>query len=501
VVVRDGQNRAYSTRYGARDPMLAPWPRLAAYLVWRGFIAVVRPAIFLILLAMGSALLLCAVQRAPGAAQPQLSLDAQISQAFARAAADRADRRGLWLDGVEAALQSRPRAAPDLPLAHSYLEAAIAIEGREALALALLGEGRRAATVEADLRGRPAREREARLDGAIDELLAAGREAGLEPPSLILAPLRLRDRLSRARSLFGPALDEAGRWFVDPQGRALTVASLPGARGDAPVLYGDVRDVVVQGCALAQASGRQVGQCRVGFLPKPGADPVLAGLSLAVIGADDRNRTGARMVKAAYAAGHLPAAVAERIALGQDPALAREALLASVMPVLVDAGEAWTQPVRFEDALAHAAQEAVQSGRIDEAERAELFQAMGAIRREAGALAAVRLPSALRTPEDSVRMALLAERAGPQLLALSDLSPGALADLLADPGRAEVFRWSRWPERARMEALTGAGLILAAFLVLISSLIAGFLKGRGGRPGWLERLDRAATRLMLGKNS
>jgi hypothetical protein len=501
VVVRDGQSRAYSTRYGARDPLLAPWPRLAAYLVWRGFIAVLRPAVFLMLLVAGTALLLSAVQRAPGAAGPQLSLDAQIELAFASAAPERSDRGGIWIDAVERALQSRPRAAPDLPLAESYLAAAIAIEGREALALGLLGEGRRTANVEADLRGRPAGEREARLTEAVEDLLVAGRDAGLDPPSLILAPPRLRDRLSRAQDLFGPALDEAGRWFVAPQGRALTVASLPAARPGAPTLYGDVRDVVVQGCALAQASGRQVGQCRVGFLPKPEADPILAGLSLAVLWADERNRPGARIVKAAYAAGHLPAAAAERIALGPDPALGREALLASAMPVLVDAGEAWTQPVRFQDALLRAAQEAVQSGRIEEAERAELFQAMGAVRREAGALAAVRLPSALRTPGDGVRLALLAERAGPQLLALSDLSPDALTDLLAEPGRAVELGWPRWPERARIELLTGSALILAALLLLFASLIAGFVKARGGRPGWFERLDGAATRLMLGKNS
>lgn len=501
MVVRDGQNRAYSTRYGARDPMLASWPRLLAYLIWRTVIAIVRPGVFLLLLIVGAALLLSAIQRAPGPAGPQLSLDEQISLAFASAVPDHSDRRGLWLDAVEGALQSRPRAMPDLPLAESYLQAAIAIEGHEALALALLGAGRRGAIIEADLRGRPAGERSARLAAAIEDLVDSGRDAGFEPPTLILAPPSLRDRLSRARNLYGLALDEAGRWFVDPQGRALTVASLPGARRDAPALYGDVRDVVVQGCALAQASGRQVGQCRVGFLPKPDADPILAGLSLAVLWADDRDRTGARIVKAAYAAGHLPAPVAERIALGPDPVLGREALLASVMPVLVDAGEAWTQPVRFEDALLRGAQEAAEAARIDAEGRSEVLEAMGVVRRQAGALAALRLSSALTGPQDSARLALLAERAGPQLLALSDLSPTALSALLVGPQRADAWRWSRWPERARMEALAGAGLVLAAWLVLFSSLIAGFLRARGGRPGWLERLDRTVTRLMLGKNS
>ena len=46
----------YSSRYGARDPWLAPWPRTALYLAWRALIASVRPVLFLALAAASIAL-------------------------------------------------------------------------------------------------------------------------------------------------------------------------------------------------------------------------------------------------------------------------------------------------------------------------------------------------------------------------------------------------------------------------------------------------------------
>lgn len=501
MVVRDGQNRAYSARYGARDPLLAPWPRLAVYLAWRCFMALLRPVLFLTLLICGGALLIAALQRAPGPVAPQVSLDQSIQEAFANASPQLMDRRGLWLDGLDGALQSRPRAAPDLPLAESYLEAAIAIEGREALALSLLGEGRRRASVEADLRARSAARRASTLDEAIDALLNQGRDAGMQPATLILAPAHVRNRLARMRSLYGPALEEAGRWFVNPQGRALTISSLPGAQARTAVLYGDARDVIVHGCAFAQSSGRRVGACRVGFLPKPEPDPILAGLSLAVLWADEQTRVGARIAKGAYAAGHLPAPLADRIAFGPDPELGRQALLASVMPILVEAGEAWTQPVRYQALLHEAAEEAAASARINATGRTALFEALGAVRRETGALAALRLSGGIGSSASAERLALLAERAGPQLLALSDLSPDDMETLLIQPEMAQPWRWSRWPQRAKLEAGAGTALILASLLILFTSLVAGILRVRSGRPGWLEQLDSGVTRLMLGKNS
>lgn len=500
MAFRGEDHRAYSARYGARHPLLAPWPRLAAYLIWRGVMAALRPVLFLALVAGAGLFAVSAFRQAPVSLQPAGSPAERVEQAFLEAAAARADRRAIWLDALDAALEPRRRAAPDLPLARSYAASAILIEGREALAIERLQDGRRASALEAQLRGRPALERAGLLEAAIVELETAGREAGFEPPALILAPASLRERLGRAERLYGPALDDAGRWFADPGGRALALASLPGSHPRAPVLYGDVRDVLVQGCALAGAMGRSIGQCRVGFLPKPDADPILAGLSLAVLGVSERDRAGARLVKAAYAAGHLAPEMAERLAFGVDVELGREALLASIMPVLGQAGEAWTQPIRFLDALSRAAREAAEAGRVDGGARAQAFQAVSAIARAGEPLAALRLTGALRQAEDADRLALLAEVSGPQLLALQDLAPDRLEDALAGETGERRRGVGDWPRRAVLHAGAALALALGAAGLLVLTLLGGYFRARGRGPGGLERLDGAVSRLMLGKN-
>lgn len=493
------RNRAYSARYGARDPLLAPWPRVAAYLVWRALVALFRPVLFLALIAAGGWLLLSAVQAASSGAIRSEPLARQIEQAFAAAADGVADRRGIWVHRVDAALRPPGRSVPDLALAESYLQAAVAIEGPQALALEAYAQGRRSASVEADLRGRPAQEQAALLAEALDRVLEGGREAGMEPPALILAPAPLRARVERARRLFGPTFEDAALWFVAPSGRALSLASLPGASPDAGILYGDVRDVVVQACALAQAEGRSVGQCRVGFLPKPQPDPILAGLSLAVLYSDEAGRPGARLIKAAYGAGHLSPLLAERLALGPDPNLGREALLAAVMPVLTEAGEAWTQPVRYQDQLAEAARAAAAASHIDPQGRRTVFAPMGAVRREIGAVSALRVAGVLERPADAERLALLAETAGAGLLALADLDRDQLDGLMA-AGAAAPAPLYAWPQRAQLQAGAGTAMILAALALLLGSILAGALQARGGRPGWLGRIDRAMSRLILGNN-
>ena len=495
----DKDRASYSARYGARHPFLAPWPAAALYLAWRILVAAVRPALFLALILAAGWFGLSAARQIPQLTDAEPASQPRLEQAFSSAGRSRSDRRAIWLEGVDLALQGGMRRAPDLPLAESYLQAALSIEGREALAMALMADGRRTQAVEAELRAVVAMERQARLDAALADLEQAGLDAGLEPPSLILAPADLRGRLDRARTLYGPALGEAAAWFVEPRGRALALQSLPGLPDASPVLYGDVRDVLVQGCALALASGRRIGQCRVGFLPKPDADPVLAGLSLAVFNASDAERSAARIAKAAYAAGRLDRELATQLALGGDEDLGREALLAAIMPVLTEAGSAWTQPVRFTGALEAAASDAVRASRIEPDVRARVFAALGEVRREAGALAALRLADALRRPEDAERLGLLAERSGPQLLALHALDRAVLADLVAG-SRPRALVFERLPQSAQRDGALAAGLLLLALMMLAATVIMGFRRVRGGAPGGMERLDGVVTRLILGKN-
>lgn len=501
VISGGEQRQSFSARYGARPPLLAPWPRAGLYLLWRAVMTVSRPAVFLVLVIAAVWLALSAAQRLPvETLADRRGLDQTVQVAFARAAPHRSDRRSLWVDGAFAALDAPPQTAPDLPLAESFARAAIWIEGEDALAMRLLSRDRPRHSVEAELRARPATQRAARLDAALEQLRMDGLAAGLDPPALILAPAALSIRLGRAQTLYGPALNDADGWFADSRGRALSMSSLPGVGRGAPDLYGDVRDVLVQGCALARDNGRGVRQCRVAFLPKPASDPVLAGLALAVIGAAPAERPGARLAKAAYAAGRLDRRLAQRLALGPDPDLGREALIASLLPVLNAAGEAWTQPVRFEAALSEASREARASARIDEAGRTQMFAALAAVRRDSGALAALRLGDVITGADEAERLARSAEIAGRQLLALHALDRGELAHLLQARAQSDRYQFSRWPRAARMEAGLAAGCLTLALAVLIASLAAGYRRRRGGPPGALERLDAAMIRLTLGKN-
>lgn len=457
---------------------------------------------FLCLVLLSLACALLAAQSVPRPAAPPPSVSAAIDQAIYRAVPAQTDRHAYWADALAASLHASPQSMPDIAQTRSLAAAYIAMRGREALALDLLADGRRLSQVEAELRAQPAWRRERRLDEAVEARLEAGRAQGLEPETLVFAPRSVRLRLQRADALYGPALADAESWFVDPGGRALALGALPGLTPHSARLYGDVRGLIVHGCALGALMNRSTGQCRIGFLPKPQADPILAGLALAVAGAAPERRAGARIVKAAWAAGLLDAALAEDIAFGPDPALGREAVLASAMALLAQAGEAWTQPARFDAASSRAAREAARAARINTRERDRLFDAFTALRREVGALSAMRLADAVGHIEDAEELARLAEAADGRLLAVHALTG---SDLLAaiDTGEAEAIEpldVLAWPQRAQQYAALALATILAALGVLGLSLYCGWARRRGGAPGLLERIDAVMSRLILGRN-
>lgn len=493
--------RAYSARYGAQHPLLVAWPRLVVYLIWRTFLAVVRPALFVALFGGSVWFALNTAREVLVDPDQSLGLEQRFQRAFDGSLASVSNRRRVWVDAIEEALDAPPGRLPDLALAESYALAAFDIEGREALAMQRIADGRRRSAVEADLRGRTALERERVLETALLDIQAEGQSLALSPPELILAPRSVQVRLARARSLFGPALEEAQGWFGAPQGRAMALSALPGQSVDGAILYGDVRDVLVQGCALAEQTGRRVAQCRVGFLPKPRGDAILAGLSLAVLQASDSEKVGARLLKASWVSGRLDPTLAEQLALGPDRSLGREALLASIVSVLSEAGEAWSQPARFEQRLVQAAQEAAQSSRLDQDLRQHVFRALSQTRSYAGTFATLESVESVQTADNASRLARYAEAVGPRLHALADHDPMVFSDLLA--GRSATQRiepWRRWSDADKINLAVSIGLLGLAILLIAMTLFAGLRRRAGHPPGRLERLDRAATRLILGKN-
>jgi len=487
----------YSERYGARDPWLAGGVRAGAYLLWRAAFAAWRPAIFLVLL--GGALFFALKAAVDLDLEPPPRPEQErVAEAVE---ASVGDVRAWWAGALGAALNPAAGRAPDLVLAEALAPSLPSLVARNRLArLVLIEGGRSERHIEAVLRAEPAWLRDQRLEAALREQLEAGVRNGASPPELVFAPEPVSRRLQRARALYGPAVEAVETWFSEPGGRAFVLRAAPGLEGAPPgaALYGDVRDLLIQACALAEQAGRRIGQCRVVFLPKPDADLLVAGLAVAAAGVDGQARVGARVLKAAAAAGLANEGFMGSLVLGADTRLAREAILASAMPLMTEAGERYTRPVySAEDARDAAAAFARATG-IDEQKRDRVFSHLGAVRRDAGALAAVRMAGIIKSEADAARLAGVAERYGRQTLALHQaLGPGVL-DLA---GSAQASQRREVSDAAWRNGGLAAGFLLLAISLVVWVGLTGFYRMRGAAPGLVERVDGHVTRLILGRNS
>jgi len=486
----------YSARYGARDPWLAGRVRAGAYLVWRAAFAIWRPAILLLLLAaaLGFAVKAAAELDVAPPARPEEERLAEAVQTSV------GDGRGWWVEALGIALDPASGRAPDLVLAESLAPSLPRLLTPDSLArLVLVEAGRSGRHVEATLRAEPAWLRDQRLDTALRARLETAEGRGASPPELVFAPAPVSRRLGRARALYGPAADAVESWFSESGGRALVLSGAPGLE-DAPAgaaLYGDVRDLLVQACALAEQAGRRIGQCRVAFLPKPAANLLVAGIALTTTGVEGQARVGARVLKAAASAGLADDAYIGSLVLGTDTALAREAILASAMPLIAEAGERYTRPVYSHDDAATAATDYARATGIDEAQRNRVLAHLGAIRRDAGALQAVRMAGVIRSEADAARLAALAQQYGHQTLALHQALGAGILDLAAAPQGSLHIDIS---ETAWRYGGIAAGFLLLAIGLVFWVLLAGFYRTRGGAPGFVERMDGRMTRLILGRN-
>ncbi|MGY6629330.1 MAG: hypothetical protein ACXIVL_12500 [Oceanicaulis sp.] len=493
----------YSWRYGARDPWLAPLPRTALYLIWRAFIASVRPAVFMALAAASLALGFLALNEPGAGAQPPRAGQGSVAD-DSGAGLDRRLRavlpahtrpRALWEAEINRALDAGPWRTPDLTLAESLARALPAIEGEDALAFSVLTENRSAAHVEAELRARPVWVREQRLRAALGARLTEA--ADLDPPFLIFASPDTVRRLHRARTLFGPARDAAEAWFTAPRGAAIALAALAGWRGGDPVtMFGDARDLVIHGCAFAQEAGRPIAACA--SVPEGSPDPVLAGLLLHAAAIPGEGGAGRRLIAAAYASGHLDAAMARELALGPDPALGREALLAALTPLLEEAGAVNREPWRFQAQADTAAREHARGARIDLLQYQAIIHALNVMRRGDGAIAALRSASWIAGPEDAARLIRVAEARPGHLLAFDVLAGAQMLDAALDPAEGRAA-----PQTPRRAVLIGLALMPGLLaLAMVAAALSGASKGRRQRrPGVLTRLDAAMTVLILGRNS
>lgn len=493
--------KRYSWRYGARDPWLAPWPRTALYLIWRALIASVRPVLFMALAAASLALAFLALNEPAAGPAPDAAGTAQgasgagLDRALRASLPAAANPRALWEAQINRALDAGPWRTPDLALAESLALALPAIEGEDALAFSILTENRSAAHVEAELRARPVWVREQRLRAALETRLAEG--AGLNPPYLIFASPDTARRLDRARMLYGPARDAAEAWFAAPRGAAIHLPALAGWRGERPVtLFGDARDLVIHGCAFALEAGRRIAACA--SVPEGSPDPVLTGLLLHAAAVPGEGGAGPRLAAGAYASGHLDAETARLLALGLDQALAREALLAALMPLMVEAGAVMREPWRYQAQAGAAVREYVDAAQIDLLRYEGLTEALNAVRRSDGAIAALRTASWLLAPWHNERLVRIAEARPGHLLAFDALAGAQMLEAARAPLAVPAQRQT--PRRAMLIILALVPGLLA--LAMVAAALNAASKGRRHRrPGALMRLDAAMTVLILGRNS
>lgn len=488
-------------RYGARDPWLAGWFRACIYLIWRFMVALVRPLILVGLLAGCVFFSWRAIDRSfveiPAQAGPSETVNLAIQARLGGRGYD------AWQDSIHQALVPSARNLPDPDLAASLARSLIAFAGAESLAKSILLEpGMRPGVVEADWRAIPSWQRDLQIQSSLDARFDEARALGLDPVELIFAEPFLRGRLAQSEALYGATLGATESWFTDPQGRSLTLSAVPGLAGgpDGGVLYDDVRDVVVQFCALVEASGQRMGPCRIGFLPKPRGDLIHAAAGLAMGVVPGSSKTGARIVKAASRVGTINSSYWSDILLGEDHNLGREAAMASAMVMLGDAGNVFAQADRYGDLLVSVGAEHSRSANIDIDRRDWALGAVSDIAREQGAVSTVRLLAVIGSDEDLETLSVLSRDNPAQLLGLYHVLGSDLVTIARQDSFVRV-PLSDWPYEAKRDGALAVFLLTLAIALIGLVLSAGYRHRKTGAFSLYERVDRNMTLLILGRNS
>lgn len=471
--------------------------RRFVWLVWSLLVRPIRPALFLMLIGAGVFLAWRAAVSFAGEtgwSPATAGLDRRLDLAFASALPGSEDPRRAWEGEITRALDPGRHARPDLDLARSLAAALPRLAGEDRLALDVLSETAPRRSIEADLRARPAWQRQRRLERALASRLSEAEAAGLDRPELIFASELARQRYRRAAALFDPTLAGAERWFLDPRERVLRLDALPGfaPQLSSPVLLeGDVTALVREGCAAARANRLALPECGA-IDPDRQADP--AALTLAALvhaSADGIEREGARLLLAAHRAGALSAGMSGTFsgsARGGDG----ERVLTALVDLLQEAATISAQPARYGGPAARAAREAFTRDRV--ARLSVVAREAGALRREVGALAALRLLGHAAGPEDIAGLGVIAAETGPATLALFTLHGDDAAALLGLTGEKRLAA-----PRAERLGLVALVLLMAAFALVLSAPAGRLIERLGGEPSGLRRAGDSARALILGR--
>lgn len=478
----------------------ALWRRVIWW-IWCAITRPIRPMIFVALLGGGLIILWHAADRYyqdTGWSPATATLDGRIDQAF-RAALPATGSVRVWQQELATALDPVEVGRPDILMARALAQSLETVTGRQELGLYEYAKRRSLSEVEGELRARPLWIRERVLDEAINERLADAEFRQLDPSGMIFADAATRERFTRASRLFDRAVEGAEGWFIDPSNQTLGLHALPGwhNRLDNDVWLGrDIDTLVNHACGLTfQGLGEHIEGCFDATV-EPVDDPDLVlwqwtllayGLDSGQMDAPDGIGAGARLLAALRFAGLM----APDLELPPDRAVIDRALVTGA-PLLTDAGEALAQPNRYVEEgadLARAAFEGRHARRI-----IALASDAAGLRRNVGAINALKLLSYARDEGDVRRLVAITDLRGEEALALFHLhrdNPERVFTL-TDP-------FPPVSDEIRRQIFLGIGALSLAMLMLMLSYIWAWREAGMPRKSIIKRISRGAESLILGR--
>lgn len=422
----------------------------------------------------------------------------RIEQAFEGPRGPRDDVYGIWVDALTASLDGDLRRRPDLDRLRIWAEAGPYFIGRERLALELLAAGRSPGAVDAELRALPPQVRQERLSRALAGPLATARARNLDPAELIYAPESIRLRYAAAQPGWALVAEPVEGFLQGTREGRLDVRSLPGLTrrqaGDV-YIHDGVRNLVIQLCLAPGAGDTLASRCG-DDIPRQVFDPFLLGLAAWEAGMLDRQTRsvgaaqGARLLRAAYAAGRLaPELEAELRALFErelPPARIIEAAIAAGL----DPAEAFQVPGRYRGRLAGSLAPGGEGALVALAAQLQsLYEIQGAT----SPSLTVRLAGTLHTLADAPRLQLLVNEMGSGVAILHETAGQAMFELI----EIEMVEAQIQPRHLQGLALT----VLSAVIVLLLSLRRIATPVMIRRASRLQAVDAYFCRLFLGKKA
>lgn len=409
------------------------------------------------------------------------------------------DARTFWHTQLQAALNGDQRRRPDIENFRAWAAIGPDLIGRERLSLQILAPDGSVAEMDAQLRSGPVWDRERALEAAWRSLSDEAERRDIEPVGLILVPEALSARYQASLFIWSIAQTSAETFFGRRANGQLELTSLSGLvrEGAADTrLYGGIRHLVMQSCALARLSAEILEDCNTGIIPVRDFDRsryALAALEVGGVRLGVPNRAvrdGAEILGAAHAAGRLQPLLADEL----------DKWLEQILPAQIIAQHVRTSGMRLDLAYASPGRASgAMSDQIDlrtgpeAAALSRLLESISRLRRFYSPTITIRLLSGVRSSADIEKLLRLAPTAGDRLLGMQLLLGDGIYDVLQGPPVPVQ------PERRVYHGLI-AGLISCALVILLTIMrLSTPVLIR--RAGWLSALDASLSRLFLGRKT